>query len=35
MAGDGTVTDGIYPQTTQLNGGYTILDLPSREAALE
>ncbi|GII27773.1 hypothetical protein Pmi06nite_12150 [Planotetraspora mira] len=35
VAGDGTVTDGTYPQTTQLNGGYTILDLPSREAALE
>ncbi|GAA4591052.1 hypothetical protein GCM10023194_49340 [Planotetraspora phitsanulokensis] len=35
VAGDGTVTDGTYPQTTQLNGGYTILDLPSREEALE
>ncbi|GAA0356110.1 hypothetical protein GCM10009530_01550 [Microbispora corallina] len=35
VAGDGTVTEGTYPQTTQLNGGYTILDLPSREAALE
>lgn len=30
-----TVTDGTYPQTQQLEGGYTILELPSREAALE
>ncbi|TAM69701.1 MAG: transcription initiation protein [Microbacteriaceae bacterium] len=33
--GDGTVTEGTYPQTKQLEGGYTILELPSREAALE
>ncbi|WFR71028.1 YciI family protein [Prescottella defluvii] len=33
--GDGTVTEGTYPQTTQLEGGYAILELPSREAALE
>ena len=33
--GDGTVTDGTYPQTTQLEGGYTVLELPSREAALQ
>lgn len=32
---DGTVTEGTYPQTKQLEGGYTVLDLPSREAALE
>ncbi|KAA9380455.1 transcription initiation protein [Microbispora cellulosiformans] len=35
VAGDGTVTQGTYPQATRLDGGYTILDLPSREAALE
>ncbi|MBO4274652.1 YciI family protein [Microbispora triticiradicis] len=35
VAGDGTVTDGTYPETTRLNGGFTILNLPSREAALE
>ena len=35
VAGDGTVTDGTYPDTTVPNGGYTILELPSREAALE
>ena len=33
--GHGTVTEGTYPQTTQLEGGYTVLELPSREAALE
>ncbi|MFC9362641.1 YciI family protein [Rhodococcus sp. NPDC057014] len=33
--GDGTVTPGTYPQTTQLDGGYAVLELPSREAALE
>lgn len=33
--GDGTVTEGTYPQTTQLEGGYTVLELPSRDAALE
>jgi hypothetical protein len=33
--GDATITKGTYPQTEELNGGLTILDLPSREAALE
>ena len=33
--GDGTVTEGAYPQTKQLEGGYSVLELPSREAALE
>ena len=33
--GDGTVTEGTYPQTRQLEGGYTVLEVPSREAALE
>jgi hypothetical protein len=35
VAGDGTVTTGTYPQTAELDGGWTVLDLPSREAALE
>lgn len=35
VAGDGTVTDGTYPSVTVPNGGYTILELPSREAAME
>jgi hypothetical protein len=34
VAGDGTITDGTYPETTELNGGFTVLDLPSREEAL-
>ncbi|MGZ4201243.1 MAG: YciI family protein [Thermoleophilaceae bacterium] len=34
VAGGGTVTAGTYPQTTELNGGFTVLDVPSREAAL-
>lgn len=35
VAGDGTVTQGTYPGHTVPNGGYTILELPSREAAIE
>ncbi|GGO10337.1 hypothetical protein GCM10011574_26730 [Microbispora bryophytorum] len=33
--GDGAVTEGTYPQTRQIEGGYTVLELPSRETALE
>ena len=33
--GDGTVREGTYPQTTQLEGGYSVLELPSYDAALE
>lgn len=32
---DGTVTEGTYPQTKQIEGGYAVLELPSRESALE
>ncbi len=35
VAGDGTVTEGTYPGHKLPNGGYTILELPSREAAIE
>ena len=35
VSGDGSVTAGTYPQTTGLDGGFAVLDLPSREAALE
>jgi hypothetical protein len=35
VAGDGTITADTYPQTSELNGGFTVLDVPSREAALE
>lgn len=31
--GDGTVTPGTYPQTSQLEGGYTVLEVPTREEA--
>ena len=35
VAGDGTVTAGTYPQTKELDGGFAVLDTPSREAAVE
>lgn len=35
VAGDGTTTAGTYAQTRELNGGFTVIDVPSREAALE
>ena len=34
-AGDGTITAGTYPQTNELDGGFAVVDVPSREAALE
>ncbi|GAA1422339.1 hypothetical protein GCM10009640_14940 [Agrococcus citreus] len=33
VSADGTVTPGTYPQTNRLEGGYTILELPSRAEA--
>ena len=35
VAVDGTVSDGPYPETKEVIGGFTIVDVPSREAALE
>jgi hypothetical protein len=35
VATDGTVTDGPYPPATELGGGFTVVDVPTREAALE
>ncbi len=35
VAGDGTVTNETYPQTRELDGGFCVLELPSRDAALE
>jgi hypothetical protein len=35
VAGDGSVTAGTYPETKELDGGFAVLDTPSREAALE
>lgn len=32
---DGTVRDGTSTQITRLDGGFTVLELPSRGAALE
>ena len=35
VAIDGTVTDGPYPETKQVIGGFAIVDVPSHEDALE
>ena len=35
VATDGTVTDGPYPETKEHIGGFTVVDVPSREVALE
>lgn len=35
VTADGTVSDDTYPQTSLLDGGFTVLALPSREAAME
>ncbi|MFB0833723.1 YciI family protein [Arthrobacter halodurans] len=35
VAGDGTVTEGTHPGHRVPNGGYTVLELPSREVAIE
>jgi len=35
VAADGTVTDETYPQTRELNGGFCVLELPSRKSAVE
>jgi hypothetical protein len=34
VAPDGTVTGGPYLQTRDLSGGFTVVDVPTREAAL-
>lgn len=34
VAGDGTVTPGTYPETRRIEGGYTVLELPSYDDAL-
>ncbi len=33
-ATDGTVTDGPYPETKEVIGGFSLVDVPSREEAL-
>jgi hypothetical protein len=35
VATDGTVTDGPYPETKEVIGGLSVVDVPSREEALE
>ncbi|MFC0505209.1 YciI family protein [Micromonospora costi] len=35
VATDGTVTDGPYPETKEVIGGFVVVDVPSREEALE
>lgn len=34
VSGDGTVAEGTYPQTKEFDGGFTVLDLPDRQAAI-
>jgi hypothetical protein len=33
VSADGSVVEGTYPETRRIEGGYAILELPSREAA--
>jgi len=35
VATDGTVSDGPYPETKAVIGGFVIIDVPTRETALE
>ena len=35
VATDGMVTDGPYPETKEVIGGFSVVDVPSREEALE
>ena len=35
IAADGAVTNETYPQTKELSGGLCVLELPSRDAAIE
>jgi hypothetical protein len=34
VATDGTVTDGPYPETKEVLGGFAVVDVPSRDEAL-
>jgi hypothetical protein len=34
VASDGTVTNETYPETKEFDGGFCVLQLPSREAAI-
>ncbi len=35
VATDGTVTDGPYPETKEVIGGFAVVDVPSRAEALK
>ena len=35
VAADGTATNETYPQTREFDGGFCVLELPSREAAVQ
>ena len=35
MATDGTVSDGPYPETKEVLGGFAVVDVPTRAEALE
>jgi hypothetical protein len=35
VATDGIVTDGPYPETKEVIGGFAVVDVPSRDEALE
>ena len=35
VSASGAVSEGTYPETRRIAGGYTILELPSRQAAEE
>lgn len=34
VAADGTVTEGTYPQTARIEGGYSVLEVPTRDEAV-
>ncbi len=35
VAGDGTISEGAYPESERLSGGFAVLEVPSRDDALE
>lgn len=35
VAADGSCTTGTYPQTKEFDGGFCVLELPSRDLAIE
>ena len=35
VAADGTVTNETYPQTREFDGGFCVLELPTREVAIQ